>query len=134
MVATATDMGILTHHLHPSSLGRRTHLYAMTIMDTLMINTIAVIHILFGHTLIPQLQNPTLTHIQTHIHSLIHIRTPHLLRSNNLLRGGTFTRRPLTITPILNLLHALTLILLITSPWMQTTPTRTPVHIPTRQR
>ena len=136
------------HHLHPTSQKRRMHLSAvmMTSTGTRTITTITVIHVLIGHTLIPQPQNPILTHIQTLIHTHIltrkipipilipiQIRTPLLLQSNPLLRD-IFIEPPPTITPIRNLLHALTLVLPTTPTRMGITRIHTPMHIYTRQR
>ena len=121
-------MNIPMHRLHPSSPKRIMRLSTMMIMSTRTISTITVTYTLIEHTLILRLHNPTLTHIQMYTHTHIRTReipspilirtricTPLRLRSKHLLRGETFTPQPLTITPILNLPHGLTLILLITS-------------------
>ena len=142
-----TDMVTLMRHLHPSSLKRRMDLSAMimTIMGT-DTHTITAIHILTIHTLIPQLRNRTLTHIQTHALTLIrtrgipirtliyaHFRTPLLLRPKY-LRGDILMYQLLTVTHILRLLPALILILLSTPMRMGITHIHTLIHTRTRQR
>jgi len=143
MAATATDTDIPMHHLHPSSPKRRTHLSAMMITST-DTRMITAIHILIDHTPIPQLQNPTLTHIQTHTHTHIRTReipdliqtyipTPLLLRSKHLRRDISIQQH-LIITPTLKPLHGLTLILPITSIQREITRIQTLTRTPTRRR
>lgn len=143
MAATvmATDTDTLMHHLRLSSLNRRMHLSAMTIMTiTAMGVHMTVIHTLIIHTLTPKLRN---TRIQTHTPTLIrtrripihtHTHSPlPLLRPKRPL-GDIFMYRPLIIVPTLNSLHALTLIPPRTPMRTAIVRIRTPMHTYTRQR